>query len=64
MTKEQIEGELKAYLGVTKVIWLPRGLYGILLVCLLGHGPVAHTSQYFNLFNCVQSLLPESYFGN
>ncbi|KAE8688913.1 Agmatine deiminase [Hibiscus syriacus] len=28
MTKEQIEDELKAYLGVKKVIWLPRGLYG------------------------------------
>ncbi|KAH7549234.1 hypothetical protein JRO89_XS13G0002300 [Xanthoceras sorbifolium] len=28
LTKEQIEDELKAYLGVTKVIWLPRGLYG------------------------------------
>ncbi|KAL5749029.1 hypothetical protein ACOSQ2_026326 [Xanthoceras sorbifolium] len=28
LTKEQIEDELKVYLGVTKVIWLPRGLYG------------------------------------
>ncbi|XP_022736346.1 agmatine deiminase-like isoform X3 [Durio zibethinus] len=28
MTKEHIEDELKAYLGVKKVIWLPRGLYG------------------------------------
>ncbi|XP_015883094.1 agmatine deiminase [Ziziphus jujuba] len=28
LTKEQIEDELKAYLGVSKVIWLPRGLYG------------------------------------
>ncbi|XWS47892.1 hypothetical protein CRYUN_Cryun13aG0024900 [Craigia yunnanensis] len=28
MTKEQIEDELKAYLGVKNVIWLPRGLYG------------------------------------
>ncbi|KHG15652.1 Agmatine deiminase -like protein [Gossypium arboreum] len=28
MTKEEIENELKAYLGVEKVIWLPRGLYG------------------------------------
>ncbi|KAL6177940.1 hypothetical protein ACLB2K_049461 [Fragaria x ananassa] len=28
MTKEQIEDQLKAYLGVTKIIWLPRGLYG------------------------------------
>ncbi|XP_021911121.1 agmatine deiminase-like [Carica papaya] len=28
LTKEQIEEELMAYLGVTKVIWLPRGLYG------------------------------------
>ncbi|KAL4341384.1 hypothetical protein GQ457_08G036810 [Hibiscus cannabinus] len=28
MTKEQIEDELKAYLGVKKVIWVPRGLYG------------------------------------
>lgn len=28
LSKEQIENELKAYLGVRKVIWLPRGLYG------------------------------------
>ncbi|CAI9113407.1 OLC1v1014004C1 [Oldenlandia corymbosa var. corymbosa] len=28
LTKEQIEDELKAYLGVRKIIWLPRGLYG------------------------------------
>ncbi|CAL5198499.1 unnamed protein product [Lathyrus oleraceus] len=28
MSKSQIEDELKAYLGVRKVIWLPRGLYG------------------------------------
>ncbi|GAU18994.1 hypothetical protein TSUD_193320 [Trifolium subterraneum] len=28
LSKNQIEDELKAYLGVTKVIWLPRGLYG------------------------------------
>ncbi|GER39353.1 agmatine deiminase [Striga asiatica] len=27
LTKAQIEEELKAYLGVTKIIWLPRGLY-------------------------------------
>ena len=27
MTKEQIEDELTAYLGVKNVIWLPRGLY-------------------------------------
>lgn len=29
LNKEQIETELKAYLGVRKVIWLPRGLYGM-----------------------------------
>ncbi|GMY15427.1 agmatine deiminase-like [Fagus crenata] len=28
LNKEQIENELKAYLGVRKVIWLPLGLYG------------------------------------
>ncbi|XP_010257845.1 PREDICTED: agmatine deiminase [Nelumbo nucifera] len=28
MTKEQIEDELKMYLGVRKVIWLPHGLFG------------------------------------
>lgn len=28
MSKEEIENELKIYLGVEKVIWLPRGLYG------------------------------------
>ncbi|KAI3777493.1 hypothetical protein L1987_47293 [Smallanthus sonchifolius] len=28
LTKEQIEDVLKAYLGVKKIIWLPRGLYG------------------------------------
>ncbi|KAJ3687281.1 hypothetical protein LUZ61_016445 [Rhynchospora tenuis] len=28
MTKEDIENELKQYLGVEKVIWLPRGLFG------------------------------------
>jgi agmatine deiminase len=29
LTKEQIEDQLKAYLGVQKVIWLPYGLYGM-----------------------------------
>ncbi|XP_039130604.1 agmatine deiminase-like isoform X1 [Dioscorea cayenensis subsp. rotundata] len=28
MTKEEIENELMCYLGVEKIIWLPRGLYG------------------------------------
>ncbi|CAO2827642.1 unnamed protein product [Amaranthus hypochondriacus] len=28
MTKEQIEDNLKKYLGVRKIIWLPRGLFG------------------------------------
>ncbi|KNA11867.1 hypothetical protein SOVF_131170 [Spinacia oleracea] len=28
MSKEQIEDNLKEYLGVQKIIWLPRGLYG------------------------------------
>lgn len=28
MSKEEIENELKMYLGVKKIIWLPRGLYG------------------------------------
>ncbi|KAL5544842.1 hypothetical protein UlMin_008626 [Ulmus minor] len=28
LSKEQIEEVLKAYLGVRKIIWLPRGLYG------------------------------------
>ncbi|KAJ3679629.1 hypothetical protein LUZ60_017640 [Juncus effusus] len=28
MTKEEIENELRKYLGVKKVIWLPRGLFG------------------------------------
>ncbi|WOK92041.1 hypothetical protein Cni_G00732 [Canna indica] len=28
MTKEEIEQELMMYLGVSKVIWLPRGLFG------------------------------------
>ncbi|XP_014509067.1 agmatine deiminase [Vigna radiata var. radiata] len=28
LNKDQIEYELKTYLGVRKVIWLPRGLYG------------------------------------
>uniref|UniRef100_A0A7N0R8B8 Agmatine deiminase n=1 Tax=Kalanchoe fedtschenkoi TaxID=63787 RepID=A0A7N0R8B8_KALFE len=28
LNKEQIEDTLKAYLGVHKIIWLPRGLYG------------------------------------
>ncbi|KAM0943159.1 putative agmatine deiminase [Dioscorea sansibarensis] len=27
MTKEEIENELMCYLGVEKIIWLPRGLY-------------------------------------
>lgn len=27
MTKEAIENELKSYLGVTKIIWLPCGIY-------------------------------------
>ncbi|CAL5360897.1 unnamed protein product [Camellia sinensis] len=28
LTKEQVEDELKAYLGVKKIIWLPHGLFG------------------------------------
>ncbi|KAI8025392.1 Agmatine deiminase [Camellia lanceoleosa] len=28
LTKEQVEDELKAYLGVRKIIWLPHGLFG------------------------------------
>ena len=28
MTKEDIENELKDFLGVTKVIWIPQGLLG------------------------------------
>ncbi|XP_047314255.1 agmatine deiminase-like [Impatiens glandulifera] len=28
MSKEEIEDELKAYLGVQKIVWLPRGLFG------------------------------------
>ncbi|GAB2287738.1 hypothetical protein Dimus_022099 [Dionaea muscipula] len=28
LTKAQIEDNLKSYLGVEKIIWLPRGLYG------------------------------------
>ncbi|KAI4313101.1 hypothetical protein L6164_026109 [Bauhinia variegata] len=28
LSKNQIEDALKAYLGVRKIIWLPRGLYG------------------------------------
>ncbi|KAF6166320.1 hypothetical protein GIB67_015866 [Kingdonia uniflora] len=28
LTKSQIEDELKMYLGVRKIIWLPRGLFG------------------------------------
>ena len=31
LTKVQIEDELKAYLGVKKIIWLPRGLFGTYL---------------------------------
>lgn len=31
MNKDEIEEQLKLYLGVEKVIWLPRGLYGIFL---------------------------------
>lgn len=27
LTKEQIEGKLKEYLGAKKVLWLPRGIY-------------------------------------
>ncbi|KDO65611.1 hypothetical protein CISIN_1g0216212mg, partial [Citrus sinensis] len=30
LTKGQIENELKAYLGVMKIIWLPRGLFGMI----------------------------------
>lgn len=28
MSKDEIEKQLKIYLGVSKVIWLPKGLYG------------------------------------
>jgi agmatine/peptidylarginine deiminase len=28
MTKQDIENELKNFLGVTKIIWIPQGLYG------------------------------------
>ncbi|KAL7189873.1 hypothetical protein ACSBR1_039511 [Camellia fascicularis] len=29
LTKEQVEDELKAYLGVKKIIWLPHGLFEV-----------------------------------
>lgn len=32
MSREQIEDELKQYLGVRKIIWLPRGLYGMCFI--------------------------------
>jgi agmatine deiminase len=28
MTRQDIENELKDFLGVTKIIWIPNGLYG------------------------------------
>ncbi|XP_028105727.1 agmatine deiminase-like, partial [Camellia sinensis] len=31
-TKEQVEDELKAYLGVKKIIWLPHGLFGVVML--------------------------------
>ncbi|KAK1382775.1 hypothetical protein POM88_020510 [Heracleum sosnowskyi] len=31
LTKVQIEDELKSYLGVEKIVWLPRGLFGTYL---------------------------------
>lgn len=41
MSREEIEDELKMYLGVRKVIWLPRGLYGnhkyLFFICYLFH---------------------------
>jgi agmatine deiminase len=29
LSKDEIEEQLKLYLGVEKVIWLPRGLHGM-----------------------------------
>ena len=40
MAKEEIENELMCYLGVEKVIWLPRGLYGNSTLPLLYIGVV------------------------
>lgn len=36
MTKDDIEKQLKRYLGVEKVIWLPRGLFGTFRCSLSG----------------------------
>lgn len=45
LTKGQIENELKAYLGVMNIIWLRRGLFGMI-----------HVSAHFSSLNffCIQ----------
>lgn len=40
LSKGQIEDVLKAYLGVKKIIWLPRGLYGTWSAFCAGLGSV------------------------
>jgi len=47
MSKEQIEEELKKYLGVQSFIWLPRGLYGTPLAT-----SVTIAIAYFERNNC------------
>jgi len=50
MTKEIIEDNLKKYLGVQKIIWLPRGLYGTFFAFLW------HVMQ-FALFSSTKQTL-------
>lgn len=52
MSKEEIEAELKSYLAVEKVIWLPRGLYGKeLYLYLKKKKNILCDSDYFFLIN-------------
>ncbi|GKV54048.1 hypothetical protein SLEP1_g60558 [Rubroshorea leprosula] len=59
LTKGQIENELKAYLGVKKVIWLPHGLYELhykTKICRLSEITVftKHNEQFQRLWNVVR----------
>lgn len=49
LTRDQIEDQLKGYLGVRKIIWLPRGLYGNNSTWLLSYIILVHLGHLFLL---------------
>ncbi|KAL0441995.1 UNVERIFIED_CONTAM: Agmatine deiminase [Sesamum radiatum] len=67
LTKVQIEDELKAYLGVKTIIWLPRGLFGIEFVNFLS-GLFSRKLQFISvdlaLINSGNARFLHIYFSN